>query len=545
MSFQGRAENFYLRAGATGSETGLTWNDAWSSFAKIKWGAGGGRLGVGDKLWVAGGIYGKVDLGSVAVASGTVSILRASANSPESTAAAGWSRAFDAQVVLEITDFGQNAGKFDIQFRNDWFVRPNSSGYINGRDWQNAWSLSSLNWKFINPGDTVWLAGGSYTNSLVVGRSGTATNPITIKRVVLTDSVTNVLGWNSGLATQAIITSFSPLRVGFTNVLIDGRVDMGLRLNVLNVAGIPASADLTGSSRVTLTNIDFVGPNAAAFPDGTSCSNALVNFNGDSSGVMVGYGYGQNPGAEYLTISHSRVRGHANEFWLANVHNMTVEHCKIYDNGAANSEVWHGNVFIINGSDGVVFRFNEVYNWQVEGLYPWGSVSKNWYVYGNIFRDGLGGTNGSAHRFLELRSFSSPITHGPLFVYNNTIVNCWAAITRGDTSVFWSSDSIVRNNLIWNVTGGGIGYLPATADHNFSDGNSGGGVGSISNGSQPFVNFAGGDFRISTAVNFNLPRNKGVALANVAGQLLEVDREGTVRGSDGTWDIGAFEAVTP
>jgi len=514
--------------------------------AKIKWGTGGGRVSVGDALWVAGGNYGKVDLGAVAVGAGQLAILRAKTNASESFNATGWSVAYDAPVFLETTSFGQNIGKFDIQFRNNWFVRVNATGRNNGRDWNNAWSLGSLNWKFINPGDTIWIAGGIYTNSVNVGRSGTAANPIYIKRVTSVDaSATNAVGWNNAFDSQVVIESSGPLRVGTAYVYIDGRVDMGMRFTVANANGVPASADLTGGNNVTLTNLDLVGPNAAAFPDGASCGMALVNFSGDCSGVMIGYGYSQNPGADNIIITHCRVRGHANEFWFAAARNITIEHCRIYDNGAANSATWHGNMLIVNGSDGIVFRNNEVYNWQVEGLYPWGSTSKNWHVYGNLFHDGIGGPNGSTHRFLELRSFSGTITHGPFYVYNNTVVNCWAAITRGDTSVFWSADSVVRNNLIWNVVGGGIGYLPTIADHNYSDGNAGGGSGSISGGALPFLNFTNADYRIISAVATNLPRNKGGAIVNVGTLLYNSDKDGNIRGADGGWDIGAFESVSP
>lgn len=540
------AENLYLRAGATGAETGLNWNDAWSSTAKIKWGSGGGRVGNGDSLWVAGGSYGKIDFGTVGIGNGKAFIARANTNSLSCSAAVGWSAAFDAPVFLETTSFGQNAETFDIQFRNNWFVRPQSVGHNNGRDWNNAWSLATLNWKFINSGDVIWIAGGSYSNGIVVAKNGTVENPIFIKRVTAADgAATNAAGWNPSFNAQVRIESTGPLRMAAANIYLDGRMDMGMRFTIANIGGTPASADVTGGSNLTLTNLDFVGPNAAAYPDGSSCGTGLVSFNGDSCGVMIGYGYSQNPGADNVKITHCRVRGHANEFWFAAARNVTIEHCRIYDNGAANSAEWHGNVLIVNGSDGIVFRHNEVFNWQVEGLYPWGTTSKNWHIYGNLFHDGIGGPNGNTHRFLELRSFSGTITHGPFYVYNNTIVNCWAAIMRGDNSVFWSADSVVRNNLVWNVVGGGIGYLPAIADHNFSDGNAGGGIGSISGGAQPFVNYTNADYRIGAPIAPNLPRNKGEVIANVGTLLYNLDKDGNTRGGDGGWDIGAFEYVSP
>src|SRR5204863_2798085 len=48
----------------------------------------------------------------------------------------------------------------------NWYVRPNASGANSGTDWNNAWSLSSINWANVNGGDTIWLAGGTYAAQL-------------------------------------------------------------------------------------------------------------------------------------------------------------------------------------------------------------------------------------------------------------------------------------------------------------------------------------------------------------------------------------------
>lgn len=411
---------------------------------------------------------------------------------------------------------------------NSWYVKNNGgASSLSGKDWNNAWNINTINWTAVQPGDTIWVAGGSYSSGLSVGKNGEAGKPIFIKRVTSGDvTATGAAGWNSSFDSRVSISSGGPLSVlNRSYIYIDGRIDMGMRFTVSNGGGLPTSLHATGSKFVTVTNVDLVGPNssAAQYSEGQSCGTALVSFNGDSSGVNIGYGANPNPGADNLIITHSRVRGHANEFWFAGARNITIEYCKIYDNGAANSATWHGNLMIVNGSDGIIFRYNEVYNWQVEGLYPWGSVSRNWYVYGNVFRDGIGGKNGSTHRFLELRSYSGSVTHGPFYVYNNTIMNCWAAITRGDTTVYWSSTSVVKNNLVYNVANGGIGYLPSNNSNN------------LTASVNPFSDSEG---RLSTT---SQAKNAGTALSPVAGHTLNIDKDGNVRGQDGSWDVGAFE----
>jgi hypothetical protein len=72
-----------------------------------------------------------------------------------------------------------------IAMATDFYVDKNASGSNNGTSWANAWqSFSSINWNSIQPGDIVYISGGSdstqYDEKLTIGGSGTAGNPITI-----------------------------------------------------------------------------------------------------------------------------------------------------------------------------------------------------------------------------------------------------------------------------------------------------------------------------------------------------------------------------
>jgi hypothetical protein len=68
---------------------------------------------------------------------------------------------------------------------SNYYVDKNSSGNNNGTSWTNAWqSFSAINWNLIQPGDIVYISGGTdstiYYEQLSIGKSGTALNPITI-----------------------------------------------------------------------------------------------------------------------------------------------------------------------------------------------------------------------------------------------------------------------------------------------------------------------------------------------------------------------------
>lgn len=69
---------------------------------------------------------------------------------------------------------------------SNWYVDNAASSSGNGQSWSEAFnSFSAIPWSSINPGDTLFISGGSsgktYTSDLVVGKSGTASARITIR----------------------------------------------------------------------------------------------------------------------------------------------------------------------------------------------------------------------------------------------------------------------------------------------------------------------------------------------------------------------------
>lgn len=58
------------------------------------------------------------------------------------------------------------------------YVRKGASGSNNGSDWNNAWTdVTQISWGGVNPGDSIWIAGGNY-GTLLIGASGATNNPI-------------------------------------------------------------------------------------------------------------------------------------------------------------------------------------------------------------------------------------------------------------------------------------------------------------------------------------------------------------------------------
>ena len=92
-----------------------------------------------------------------------------------------------------------------IAYPTNYYVDKNASGQSNGTSWTNAWqSFSAINWGSIQPGDIIYISGGAdstvYFERLVIGKSGTAGNYVTVRnsyevghngKVIIEDPNTN------------------------------------------------------------------------------------------------------------------------------------------------------------------------------------------------------------------------------------------------------------------------------------------------------------------------------------------------------------------
>ncbi len=417
-------------------------------------------------------------------------------------------------------------------FSADWYVRPSSTGAATGTDWNNAWSIPNLNvnWGRVSAGDTIWMAGGTYTSGINFTKSGSAGNPITLKRVRSSDSVpTTAPGWNSSFDSQVVITpSNDPCFEWSTNagsyVTIDGRFPYGIRAGFDNSANafiggavFHSSADVTD---ILIQYCDLHGPAGSTSGD--------FNFQGDNAVVNVRSGEVNN-----LTISRCDLHGAANIFYNLsnNLTNFTVEYCDIRDNRSSNSGI-HANIFYnTSTAHDLVFRYNKIHNWQVEGFCLWaGAASAAWYFYGNVFYDPAT----SVATCFWPGSNTANQAQGPIYLYNNTFVDC--AITSGQSRSWqFKSGSLARNNIYWNSSFASNSTI-SDSDYNFSNGNAAG-ANSIDSGVNPFVNLQANDFRITSVIAVSSPRNKGSNL----GSQYSRDMNGNTRGSDGAWDIGAYE----
>ena len=122
---------------------------------------------------------------------------------------------------------------------------------------------------------------------------------------------------------------------------------------------------------------------------------------------------------------------------------VIFDHCMFYDNVAGDGSAGHGNMVQYAGNDDVTFRYNEWWNWSVEGIMVW-TKSGALYVYGNVFHDA---DNSGYPSVIQANN----TTAGPLYFYNNTIANVSGyCVFRPANAVGWTAGSQARNNLYWN-----------------------------------------------------------------------------------------------
>ena len=448
-----------------------------------------------------------------------------------------------------------------------WYVEPSSAGSNNGTSWSNAWSMATLNsnWATVQPGDTVWIAGGKYTTSMQPGTNGTAAAPILVMRPQGTDSVpTSSPGWSSSFNAQVLIepsgstNNNSPLMYNSNSgnyMTFNGRVANGIRFysdssyNSTNQNGGPSGAldfgyGSGGNNNISFNYCEFSGPGST----GTSGSIYVLNFytwNGNNYGGVSG-----------LLFSNCYIHGGVAAIASEGLSNSTIENCEFSDIGSDSSS-YHSNCFQIENSSGNTFRYNNVHDWQIEGFF-WLGVSGTWYIYGNVFHDC---SNASA-RFMELASGSNTSSNGPLYIWNNTFYNIPLTIFSGagGSTGSYSSSNSCENNIFW-ACGGVFENFTAAEDYNyFGGGNAVEGTGKHNvsgSGATPFVTASktptggsgsgAGDpavtaFEIVSTLGSNYPRNLGLALSSDG--YINKDLVGDTRGADGSWDIGAFEYST-
>ncbi len=402
----------------------------------------------------------------------------------------------------------------------NWYVNNGVTTSGNGTTWTAAWKTpSAINWASVGPGDTIWCAGGTYAGGMTPTKSGTAANRIYFKRVRSTDAVPVAApGWNPAFDSTVYMGSVGADQVSYFT--IDGQVE--------------GTADgQQGSNDYGIAMTMASGSDAIRFHRSDSIQIKNLQIIGPGWGQFCGYGIfinGQGTGNANHLISHVYIDGMIQQITVGEWKSGVIEYCKLWNAGPG-TPACHSDTIYFSGMQNVIVRYCHVYNSWSQSLFCDFSGDNNTYIYGNILDQGPLG----CCRMIETKQ---GYNHGTWYVYNNTFIG-W------DLSIYWrgthSGTSEMKNNIFWNTSwtvSGTDGSITLSTDYNLYSGtkNSLDGSHSISSAANPFVNFAARDYHIGSSSS---ARNVGVALT--ANGFIDKDMDGTTRGLDGTWDIGAYE----
>lgn len=399
-------------------------------------------------------------------------------------------------------------------FAANYYVRPNGGSYgaKNGSDWNNAFDgFSSIPWSRIAPGDTIWVAGGTYTQNLSPAASGSAGKPIAIRRARADASAcTSAAGWNSAFNSTVVMQRAGIFFNGNRDyITISGRTsenggNRGWHLNFKGATRGPGM-EITNSSDadfITVEYMDLEGPGAVTY----TSNGRAIDFTSFSD-------------ASDVVVSNVRIFDWESAIYLAGIKRVTIEQIDMYDISPANWQDYHPNGIYNNGTTDVIVRHSKFHKGPKghgvgEGIFfQKQGGSANWQIYGNVFYD----LTQSGWKALNI---SSSVPN--LKLWNNTFVNNLSSLY---TKVSAASGSELKNNLFYSA---GSGYRWGTTSNNL-----------FASSANVFVNSGAKDFRIVSNTGSSYPRNAGTALATDG--YINKDMDGNIRGADGQWDIGAYE----
>lgn len=397
-----------------------------------------------------------------------------------------WTRAKVAGITLALIFLVVGASA------RNYIVRPGGSEHAggNGLSWRTSFrgfpSDASF-WKAIEPGDTIFLAGGAYEGPWSIDEGGTREKPLVITRHI------------SGIDEPVRIRG-GGIWFGSGGVTVDGMNWGGIHIEVPPEDGAWGLSMAKPFGDLVVRHLKIEGP-------GWNDTHNVRGIDFTPS----------NGRSRNIRIEHCEIFNLANGIYTLNIDSVTVERCRIHH---INSEGdVHENAWYSQGCNGGTFRWNTVYRSVAEGVYLQGG-QRDWHICGNLFVR-------SWYGFATKKGF----VHTGILIHNNTFVDVHFPVALKDPR----DEARVVNNLFFPTEVGVI--FPQNVDHDYNWYGETTSLGEPNGvpgfGQNPFLSPSREDYRLSGKTNA-IDRGFGVAGC-------EHDALGTQRGLDGAWDIGAYE----
>lgn len=440
------------------------------------------------------------------------------------------------------------------------YVRAGATGNNSGSDWANACPAftGSCSAASLVRGDTYYVAAGNYA-PLDITSPDSGTLIITVKAATVDDHGTST-GWSDAYAGQAVFTTAGHQNMFETDyITIDGQSrtgwGSGYHIKFRNTAlcntcaafELGNSGAAHGGSASTHDIVEYVEMEGSGSTRGKDVA-AVIAVNGSYNQFL--YDWFHDAGNDLL-------QAHTGG-WT----NLTVDHCFFDTNDlggvvtgkhSTGLNVTGGNLTVSNN------RFRDVQSSDmIENASGGHDSLSNWYIYGNVFYwdsacDDCGIGDGEVG-ILVNDGHGTDFT-GTLLLVNNTVAGvappsiCTSGVPAGkacnafmlfiDPGVVYKTATIIsENNIFWDS--GNLNAAYGTYDYNSYYG----GVNNSSDrgahkrvlGGDPFVNSRGCDYHLAADMSGSLAGTSFPSPYNV-------DVDGVTRGSDGTYDRGAYEYV--
>lgn len=410
----------------------------------------------------------------------------------------------------------------------NWYVHKGATGSNNGTSWTNAWNeLNQIGFGSVACGDTVWLAGGTYTSGLSINKSCTASAVLSVNRVLSTDPMpVAAAGWNGSFDSQVVVSNGGINLSGGSYYTINGRLgsaasnNYGISIRCTGSGGCNAvgGAGSGNISNITLTYLEMFGP---------PCVMAQSCGGGGASGLNVA------PSSNTVTsllVDHCWIHQWGELIRTSNWHNCIIQYTSLSD--THNDGQQHEDIIYNYAQTNFTMRYNRIWGSPNDGIFFDFGGTNGFYFYGNVYYH-------SGGQLITFKPGYSNATN--IFYYNNVFENDG---TFGDYQPGWldfsgaANSGEVANNVFENMNI--VGTAP-NSNHNAFNLSGNGGTANVTftRGTQ-FVNESSSNPPVA---DFHLTTSGASTFAN--GKALvapyNVDPDGNLRESS-SWTIGAFQA---
>jgi len=416
-----------------------------------------------------------------------------------------------------------------------------TSGTNTGASWANAWTnFSSVTW---TRGDTYYVAGGTYNESIIIAKALSGTQWIRVVKANLSDNSGDA-GWDNSYTNLVSITK--PLFIDdgyieFNGITGSNTNGHGFKIAVTNFNGaIITLESSTSNYKILNTELEGSGFSASSNAlDGLVWNNAVTA----QKGLLFSSNWVHNVTRNGVTLGG--VVGTSWEDYGMNFQNNVISETggcldpDIHGQGLQISYATEDKYLNISGS---LFK-NIIGSAMIGYLGGAGSIHSESRIYNNIFII----TDNNTYRVLSpgvIWSHDAANACSNIFIWNNSFYGIGNSTNTGTISrIALTTVGATGNQLYNNIFESG--YFSAAnegvvSSNNAYYGNSGSGIpsgtpGQIDGSSTTFTSPTTGNL---TLISNGYARNGGLDLS----AYFTTDFTGTTRTVP--WDIGAYESVS-